>query len=305
MLSVCVPIFNYDVTLLVKELSHQINNINYPAELVFIDDGSSENIRRINENVCNKEKYIKLDKNSGRAKVRNLFLKHTRYDHLLFLDCDISIISDDFLDKYAKDISENKSDVVCGGLEYNNNPPERNKRLRWKYGIKKESKPLNIRELSPNRSFMTSNFLIRRTIFEQVKFDERLIEYGHEDTLFGYMLKKKGIKIKHINNQVLHPNIDHNKEYLEKTERGIVNLINILNYVDNDPQFIQDVSILKLYESLRNKKLTGIIYFLFICSRSILKLMLINGFVSLKLFSFYKLGILVEKKLKDVNKLIG
>lgn len=296
MLSICIPIYNYNINTLVNELSQQTRKINYPCEIILIDDGSEKEFKEINEAVCKKESCVQLDKNIGRTKVRNLFLKHARYDHLLFLDCDISIISDDFIEKYVENISENEYNVICGGLIYDNHPPERNKRLRWKYGIKKESEPLNIRILSPNRSFKTSNFLIKRKIFEQIKFDERITEYGHEDTLFGYMLKKKKISIKHINNPVLHEKIDHNRAYLEKTEKGIVNLINILNYIDNDPQFIRDVAILKLYENLSNKKLTGIIYFLFICCKPFLKFLLINGFVNLKLFSFYKLGILLQNK---------
>ncbi len=141
---------------------------------------------------------------------------------------------------------------------------------------------------------MTSNFIINRRIFEQTKFDERITEYGHEDTLLGFMLKKKGINVKHINNPVLHGDIDYNTRYLKKTEKGIINLINILSYLDYDHQFIQDVAILESYMKLSSKKLTAFINFLFICFKPLLKFMFIKGYVNLILFDFYKLGILIQ-----------
>ena len=259
MLSICIPIYNFNVTTLINKLSQQIKKINVLCEIILIDDCSKEEFKKNNENVCKKEIYIQLGKNIGRAKIRNLFLKYAKYDYLLFLDCDTFIISDDFVAKYISTICRNEYDIICGGVIYDNYRPERSKMLRWKYGIKKESKPFNIRASSPNKSFMTSNFLINRIIFEQTKFDERITEYGHEDTLFGFMIKKKGINVKHINNPVLHGDIDFNTEYLKKTENGIINLIHILSYVGYDHQFIQDVTILNYYKNLSSKKLTGII----------------------------------------------
>ena len=294
MLSICIPIYNFDVTTLIDKLSQQIKKADVLCELILIDDCSAEEFKKINENVCRKEIYIQLDKNIGRAKIRNLFLKYAKYDYLLFLDCDTFIISDDFVAKYISAICRNENDVICGGVIYDSYPPERSKRLRWKYGIKKESKPLNIRVLSPNKSFMTSNFIINRRIFEQTKFDERITEYGHEDTLFGFMLKKNGINVKHIDNPVLHGDIDYNTGYLRKTEKGIINLIHILSYVDYDHQFIQDIAILNIYKNLSSKKLTGIINILFICFKPMLKFMFIKGYVNLMLFDFYKLGILIQ-----------
>lgn len=294
MLSICIPIYNFDVTTLIDKLSQQIKKTDVLCEIILIDDCSAEEFKKINEDVCRKEIYIQLGKNIGRAKIRNLFLKYAKYDYLLFLDCDTLIISDDFVVEYVSTICRNENDVICGGVNYDNYRPERSKMLRWKYGIKKESKPLNIRVLSPNKSFMTSNFIINRRIFEQTKFDERITEYGHEDTLFGFMLKKNGINIKHIDNPVLHGDIDYNTGYLRKTEKGIINLINILSYVDYDHQFIQDVSILKSYNNLSSKKLTGIINILYICFKPMLKFLFIKGYVNLMLFDFYKLGILIQ-----------
>ena len=294
MITICIPIFNWDVTSLIKELSQQVKLLNVHSEIILIDDCSSEKFKEINRQVCEKEKYIQLDKNIGRAKIRNLFLENSHYDHLLFLDCDSLIISKDFVLKYIETIKQNEYLVVCGGRIYDPSRPGRNKMLRWKYGIKKESQSVSTRILSPNKSFMTNNFLIDRKIFEQVKFDERISGYGNEDTLFGYQLKKNGIQVHHIDNPILNGEIEENAEYLKKTEKGICNLIQILPYVDYDKDFINDVRILKFYHKIKSYFLVNIIKFLFICHKPILRFLLVHGFVNLRLFNFYKLGILIK-----------
>lgn len=304
MLSICIPIYNFNVTALINKLSQQIKKTDVLCEIILIDDGSAEEFKKINEDVCKKEICIQLSKNIGRAKIRNLFLKYAKYDYLLFLDCDTCIISDDFVAEYISTICRNEYDVICGGVIYDNYRPERSKMLRWKYGINKESKPLNIRASSPNKSFMTGNFLINRRIFGQIKFDERITGYGHEDTMFGFMLKKKGINVKHINNPVLHGDIDYNTGYLKKTEKGIINLIHILSYVNYDHQFIKDVTILNIYKNLNSKKLTGIINILFICFKPLLKFMFIKGYVNLMLFDFYRLGILIQNYKRHTKAIV-
>lgn len=283
------------MTDLVDQLSRQLKEIAIPLEIILIDDGSSEAFRKQNEQACRKEVYIPLDKNVGRAKVRNLFLEHARYDHLLFLDCDSLIVSENFIPKYIAFIQQTTDyAVVCGGRIYDKNPPERSKALRWKYGIQKESQSLSKRRQSPNKSFMTNNFLIRRNILEQVKFDERIQGYGHEDTLFGYMLKKKGIVIHHIDNPVLNGDLEENIIYLQKTEEGIRNLLHILSYVSNDPEFIEDVTLLQFYKGISKRKLSGILYFFFSLFKPLIRFLLSRGYISLWLFDFYKLGIFME-----------
>ncbi len=303
MLSICIPIFNLDVSVLINELAQQTQQPNGAVEIVLIDDASDAVFKKVNEEVCKKHKYIELDKNVGRSKIRNLFLQYASFENLLFIDCDSTIISKDYISKYLEAIHQNDYSVICGRSIYDNFPPERKKMLRWKYGFKKESKPYEIRSLLPNKSFMTNNFLIKRKVFEEIKFDERITKYGHEDTLFGYELKRRGINIQHIDNPVLNGNIETNSVYLKKTETGIINLIQILNYVDNKDEFIQDLTLLSYYKRMRTLYLTQIILFIYLCTRPIIRFSLIKGYVNLKLFDFYKLGFLIQH-INSTNKII-
>lgn len=293
MISICIPIYNFKVVDLVKKLSIQSKFLDVPSEIILIDDHSDNSFKKINKKNCEKEIYIQLEKNIGRAAIRNQFLNYSKYDNLLFLDCDSIILSDDFLSKYVSAIKEQPNSLICGGREYQKFPPKRSKMLRWKYGMIKESKTFDLRKQNPNKSFMTNNFVISREIFEKIQFDERLVEYGHEDTLFGYELKKMNIDIIHIDNSILNGDLENNAEYIKNTENAISNLIHILEYTNYDKELINDVSILLSFYKLY--KVRKIIYVIFILLKPIIKYFLSKGYTNLNLFDFYKLGILTVK----------
>ena len=111
--------------------------------------------------------YIELEKNIGRSAIRNLFLEHAKYDNLLFLDCDSIISSEEdfFVEKYLQHNSE-KVGVICGGCDYPIKSPRIKFRLRWKYGIKRELKMAEERAKNPYKSFMTSNFMIKKDVLK-------------------------------------------------------------------------------------------------------------------------------------------
>lgn len=292
MISICIPIYNFDVTPLVRELSKQGKLLTVPYEIIFIDDCSKEEFRLINNKACKEVTYIQLSENIGRSKIRNLFLTYTKYENLLFLDCDSLIVLGDFLFKYTEVIKRRNYNVICGGRIYDLNRPERSKMLRWKYGIKKESQPVAVRKKNPNKSFMSNNFLVNRELLASILFDERITEYGHEDTLFGYALKLRGIPIDHIDNPVLNGDLEENSEYLMKTEKGIINLLHILVFVNYEKDFIHDLSILRFYYKMN--RLQRIIGVVFTMVKPLIESLLTKGFVSLFLFDFYKLGLLIK-----------
>ena len=74
-ISVCIPVYNFDVRELVNSLSKEITNAELNAEIILIDDASTKDFITINEplkNVVNQ--FILLENNIGRSSIRNLFL---------------------------------------------------------------------------------------------------------------------------------------------------------------------------------------------------------------------------------------
>ncbi len=289
-ISICIPVFNFQVDGLVSELDAQIKKLNIAGEIIVIDDGSKDTIKDHNRRKCKNVKYLELRKNIGRAAIRNLFLQHTSSDYMLFLDCDSIVHREGFLDDYIKAIERNPQSVICGGREYDKTPCNRNKKLRWKYGIERESKSSQARAIDPNVSFMTNNFIIERKLFDNIRFDEGIVEYGHEDTLFGFELKKRKVDIIHINNPILNGHLEDNTEYIQNTEKAISNLTFILERTNYNEHLIKDITLLRIFYKYYNMK--GIVSVLFLFAAPLIKFLLARGFISLHLFDFYKIGVL-------------
>ncbi len=300
MISICIPIYNFNITPLVERLSLQMKQLNEATELILIDDGSKAIYKTDNEQIAHQHTYIPLEKNIGRAAIRNRFLRHTQYDYLLFLDCDSLVVNEGFLSNYVEAIKAYPKSVLCGGREYSTTPPLREKMLRWKYGILKESKPAITRNKHPHASFMTNNFVVPKEVFQSIHFDESLVDYGHEDTLFGFELKKHNIPIVHCNNPILNGDLETNKVFLTNTEKGIANLARILQKKEYDKDLIHDVTLLRVYYKF--KSFEWLIRFKFFFLKPLLRNFLNRGYANLWIFDFYKLGTL-SVQLNELQKL--
>ncbi|WAC03341.1 glycosyltransferase [Lacinutrix neustonica] len=87
-LSVCIPVYNFNCIATVIDLCKQIESLSIPAEVLVIDDASPVELNAIAHFKHALYSYEKLNKNVGRAKIRNLLAKKATYYHVLFLDGD-------------------------------------------------------------------------------------------------------------------------------------------------------------------------------------------------------------------------
>jgi hypothetical protein len=304
MLSICIPIYNVLVFDLLSSLRRQIKEQNLDCEIICIDDNSTEQIKIQNIlAIAFTDQYIQLKRNIGRSAIRNLFLDYVNKPYLLFLDCDVKIQDDSFLANYLSAIEENHS-LICGGHEYVNLKPEKKFRLKWNYGRKRESKSIKERQKKPQKSFMPSNFVIKKDILAENLFDTRLSQYGHEDTLFAYNLGCAEIKFHHIKNHVEITDLELNETYLKKTEQGIYNLKKILEFTKYNPQLIDNVSLLRFYFKSRKNGSLLIIYLILGLFFNRIRKKLQNGSTSLFLFDLYKLAYFTKVMKADRNQII-
>ncbi len=289
MLSICIPIYNLAVADLVRALNQQRQQLRQSIQLILIDDGSNVHFCKKNQVLQTEvDDFIFLEKNIGRAAIRNRFLSIAKEEYLLFLDCDSSIIRSDFLKKYISYITDNQTFVLCGGNDYPTTAPEKTQQLRWYYSHAKESR--TARSTQGNLTFMTNNFLIKKEILEKIKFDESLTQYGHEDTLLGYELKKNNIAIVHLDNPVMNDVLDSNEIFIEKTEKGLENLAKISQKLNNENGFIAEVKILKFYFLLKKIKLTPLLSISYWFFGKLFRNAFCKGNIrNLKLYDAYKL----------------
>lgn len=289
-LSICIPIYNQNVAPLVNELRVQTMRADCQFEILLMDDASTrfkETNRRLQE--LEGVRYIALEKNVGRSAIRNKLADEAMYDYLLFMDCDVYPDHSDFIENYLK---MEGHDVVVGGYKYADQPISEAYQLRWLYGKKREERSVSSRNRRPNDSFSTFNFLIKKAIFTQVRFDESLQGYGHEDTFFGISLKEAGVKVTHIDNPLLHMGYDNSLVYLEKSCHSVQNLWIIYSKVKDKAALVDSVKLLRYYKALERCGLVAFSAKLFAYAEKFCQYNLLGRSPSLFLFDLYKLGTL-------------
>ncbi len=232
-------------------------------------------------------RLFQLPENVGRSAIRNRLAEKATQPFLLFLDNDSGLIRPDFISVYLGAI-EAGGKVICGGRLYGPRPEDPRYQLHWHYGVTRESQASSQRSLDPHRSFMTNNFVVSRELILAQPFDERLNQYGHEDTVFGYQLKKLTVDVLHIDNPVKHLDLEENQQFVHKTELGLQNLKKIQREFGLGPGFTQSVSLLAGHERLR--PFHPLIRLIWGLGKDWMRRRLCNGKASLALFQFYKLA---------------
>lgn len=220
MLSILIPTYNQNVSKLVTDLHHQATEQYVDFEIIVMEDGSVSNVEE-NADACSLQfcKHIVLENNVGRSATRNKLADAAQYEHLLFMDCDAEVYSEYYVEKYLAFCHEEC--IVIGGTAYNPNENNPDYSLRLKYGRVREARTAVERV---KNNFATFNFMISKSIFNRVRFDETIRGYGHEDMLFGHQLQLLGYEFIQIENPLIHKGLDDNLTFIRKTQEGTRNL---------------------------------------------------------------------------------
>lgn len=173
-ISVIIPTYNR-AKLINRSLSSVLNQTYNNIEIIIIDDGSTDNTKKIiNKIKDNRIKYIKLKINKGPGYARNIGIKKSKGE----------FISDDFyhkdkLEKQIINLKKNNSDLdFCKICLYLNNthkiifPNKEQEKKIFNNNI--------LDELIYGNFICTQSILIRKCIIEKFFFDPdlaRLIDY--------------------------------------------------------------------------------------------------------------------------------
>jgi len=291
-ISLLIPVYNYDIVALVHSMKSAMDKVEEFKEIVIGDDGSSHEY---------KEKYhslegdgvriVSYEKNIGRAAIRNRLALEAGGDLLLFIDADTMMTgtAEAYFRNWLPYLK--KAKVICGGSLYHESAPgDPDKLLRWKYGRHREQRSAAERNKNPHSGFSTFNVMIAKSVFSKIRFDEELKQYGHEDTLMGYQLKKAGIDVLHIDNGLLHEGLESNRDFLNKTKLGIENLSMLYDKVTDKRTFAGTVKIIRTYNTLHFFKLAFVLAGIFIKYRDRMEIRLDSKKISLRLFDLYKIS---------------
>lgn len=287
MLSILIPTYNYNVYPLVSEIHKQCLECGIEFEILVFDDSSKlffEENQKINS--LDNCRFEALEKNIGRSAIRNLLAKKAKFNSLLFLDADTIPSHNQFIENYIAQINEDEK-VVYGGIEYQKEKPEKNQVLRWKYGNSREALSVKKRQENPYLSLLTLNFLIQKSIFKKVSFNETIPNLRHEDTLFSYNLMEQKIKIIHIENSVYHLGLDDFELAIKKENEAIVGLKYLIDHKLLPTDYVR---LSKITSKIEKIKLNFAFALFYKITRSIFLKNISSNNPSLFIFDLYRLG---------------
>lgn len=291
MISILIPTYQYNVLPLVKKVHRLISKENIDFEILVYDDCSPKEIienKKINQ--LDNAHYKVLPENLGRSTIRNLLADKAKFEWLLFLDADVMPIKDDFIRNYLRFFSK-KYDIIYGGIKYTPKRPKVTQLLRWHYGNSRESLSCEKRTKNPYLSFLTLNFLARKSIFQKIRFDEDIPNLRHEDTLFSYHLQSFKVPVLHINNPVYHLGIESSMEFLKKSIESVEGALYLKKNNLIDSNYIR---ILSFHEKLKKLKLDYLIDYLIRKNLKQIEVNLLGNKPSLLLFDLYRLYHLIQ-----------
>lgn len=227
MLSVLIPVYRVDVTQLVSDLHQQCSALKIPFEIRLRDDGSDTMYRTINQQLSQhfqEVNYSENTSNQGRSITRNILIQEAKFEWMYFLDCDSDASQNpELILNFWK--QKDEKTLVSGGRIYQKNPPSNPAfYLHWLWGSERELLDPKLRMRDPVNHFLSNNFIIHRSITNQVQFNPRIKGYGYEDTMFAAELVAAGFQIKHIENPLIHAGLDSTLQFIHKIEESLINI---------------------------------------------------------------------------------
>ena len=295
MISILIPTYCYDCTALASALSRQGTELQretgggFCFELIVGDDGSPDAASVERNRAVNRLPGCRLwesPRNLGRAAIRNRLAEMAAYPWLLFIDSDAGAEENPgFLRRYWQEAAAG-APVVCGGLRNVGRLPRPGLELRFRYEAWLDRRrSAGQRSRSPYGEFTAFNFLIRRSTFLALRFNEQCRDYGYEDVDFGLRLKAAGADIKHIENPLIHLGLDENACFLGKIETSLRTLHSL-----GDRRLEQGSAVARMALRLKRLHLDGAMRLFHAAFRSLERRNLLGSRPSIAVLSLYKLG---------------
>jgi glycosyltransferase involved in cell wall biosynthesis len=285
-LSILIPVYNFDCRDLARSLSRQADSLVHEIEIIVADDGSTDrHLAKLNAEIAAMPhcRYIARKENVGRAAIRNFLAEESQGEWLMFMDCDGRVIYMNFLQKYLE--SRGGCDVVYGGIIHSREYLTERNSLRYDYEHRCERRfTARQRTENPDLPFRTFCFMIRRESYDRVRFDESFTDYGYEDVLFGQQLREQGMIIRHINNPLENTDLEPNDVFVAKTEEALRTLHAHETLFGNDVRLVRWVRKLASWHILPLVKVFSKLYL------KPLRRNLSGNHPLTSLFDLYKLG---------------
>jgi glycosyltransferase involved in cell wall biosynthesis len=237
-LSVVTPVYMHDATPLLRALA-QTQQGSF-VEIILIDDASPQAwpvaaIKAGAETLPLSIQLIEGQVNQGRSAARNCLLRYARADHILFLDADMIPDDSAFLDRWLDLITHNDPDIAFGGftLQHARSCPKT--ALHRFVSLRSDCRSAAQRQIDPAQFTTTSNLLVKRSVLNQIPFDEAFFGWGWEDVDWALRASRQ-FAIMHVENTATHNGLDDTDALLRKAAQAGANYRRL---VDKHPNAVQ------------------------------------------------------------------
>lgn len=238
-LSVLIPFFRDDPTVLIEALDDEAQSLDRSIEVVLLDDGSgddalAERVTRAVEAARLPMRFVRLKTNEGRSKGRNRLTASARGGSFLFLDSDMLPDDRRFLKRWADLVAQHDPAVAFGGFSLLQASTDRAFAVHRAMAERSDCVPYQERAKTPEKYVYTSNLLVRRDVFEAEAFDSEFAGWGWEDVEWAMRVARR-FRVVHLDNPATHLGLDRADQLAGKYEQSVANFARV---VDRHPDFV-------------------------------------------------------------------
>ena len=224
--SIVIPVYNVE-EFIVQCIDSVLNQTYKKLEIIFVDDGSTDESGKICDKYALKDKRIKVihKKNGGLSSARNAGLDYATGKYLMFLD------SDDFLEENACEVLYNKIkqidvDYVIGNYIYVSHKGE-----KYEEPMFKQDNSFELTIKNYDKSFFVMNSVVWNKIFKTDSIKKHKLKFLEgalaEDAIFTSYYYTHTLKGYYINDIIL--NYRQNEENKSITATCNINYFRKLN----------------------------------------------------------------------------
>ncbi len=173
MISVIIPSYNRASTLPMA-IESVLGQTYRDIELILVDDGSTDGTEDLIRSMEDSRlRYIKLEKNSGACRARNIGIDAARGEYIAFQDSDDRWHTDKLL-RQLRFLQETGADMVYCAMNRVSANGQTTQKVPWEKIVNEVSKPDRYRKLLEKNTMAMVGVLCKAECAREVRFDNAL-----------------------------------------------------------------------------------------------------------------------------------
>jgi glycosyltransferase involved in cell wall biosynthesis len=251
-LSILIPFYRDDPTVLLQSLQAQTIDPDQ-IEVLVMDDGTgdptlSDQVQSIYADTDLPGRLITSPQNRGRSATRNALQDAARAEWVLFLDSDMRIDHEDFLDRYLDLIETDTCDIIFGGFDVEDQALDPDTDLHRVLSQRSDCMRADHRQKLGAQHVASSNLCIRKSVLLTEPFDPEFTGWGWEDSEWAARVSDR-YRLRHIDNPAVHLGLETTDSLLS---RFATSGANYHRFVNAHPALAKSLPLYRIVSRLKH-----------------------------------------------------